>query len=244
MAAAAPDPNDDPNEFFKRRPPYDKDVSFDQTNLEEDQKQVAEESEKIFKTFLYTRLLSDIERDSEDGEMCVGEITTPVIHQIRDEKTNMEEKFNQDEQDKKILELGQMLAAVGDNYNKKYDFQSIVGNLNIEHEEFAYTSFTNVARKLVVGGLNWGRILALFLFGYEIALSFLRKGHSGVYGLLKRILKYMVKFLFKEGIVNWIIEQGGWIKFKLQENRESVNYALMILASLLAGYGAYRLYNR
>ena len=211
MAAATPDPNDDHMEFFELCPPLEKDVSFELTGLKEDEKQVAEEFEKIFKIFLYTRILSDIERDSEDGEMIVGEITTPVIHQIRDEKTNMEEQCNQNEQDKKILELGQMIATKGGFYNKKYDFQSLVSSLNLEEEEFAYNSFTNIARKLIADGLNWGRILALFLFGYEIALSFIRKGRSGVYGLLKKILKYMVKFLFKEGIVNWIIEQGGWV---------------------------------
>ena len=79
-------------------------------------------------------------------------------------------------------------------------------------EDMAFSSFTNVARKLFAeGACNWGRIIALFLFGYEIACRFIRQGPSGIRRFLKRIMKFVIKFLFREKIATWIMEQGGWV---------------------------------
>lgn len=76
----------------------------------------------------------------------------------------------------------------------------------------AFDSFTNVARKLFAeGACNWGRIVALFLFGYTIACRFIRQGPSGIRRFLRRIVKFVIKFLFSERIYNWIKEQGGWV---------------------------------
>ena len=78
-------------------------------------------------------------------------------------------------------------------------------------EDMAYSSFTNVARKLFAEGCNWGRIIALFLFGYEIACRFIRQGPSRIRRFLKRIVKFVIQFLFREKIATWIMEQGGWV---------------------------------
>lgn len=115
MAGAAPDPDDDPNEFFKdtngKRGMLQYGTSFDEASLEGDEKKFAQETETVFGTFLFTRLISDIERDSEDGSLDLAEIPPPVISSIREDKDNIE--FDP-ENDPKIIELGRMLASVGD----------------------------------------------------------------------------------------------------------------------------------
>ena len=115
MAAAAPDPNDDPNEFFKGtddgRGMLEHNMSFDESHLKDDEKKFAQETETIFGTFLFTRLISDHERDSEDGSLDVAEIPPPVISSIREDMNIIE--FDP-ENDPKIIELGQMLASFGD----------------------------------------------------------------------------------------------------------------------------------
>lgn len=115
MAGAAPDPNDDPNEFFKdtdgKRGMLQHDMSFDESHLEDEEKKFAQETETIFGTFLFTRLISDIEQDLEDGSLDVATIPPPIISTIREDKNDIE--FNP-ENDPKIVELGQMLASIGD----------------------------------------------------------------------------------------------------------------------------------
>ena len=115
MAAAAPDPNDDPNEFFNAtdggRGTLEHNTSFDDSLLEDDEKKFAQETETIFGTFLFKRLISDHERDSEDGLLDVAEIPSPVISSIREDMNTIE--FDPDN-DPKIIELGQMLASFGD----------------------------------------------------------------------------------------------------------------------------------
>lgn len=94
---------------------------------------------------------------------------------------------------------------------RTYDFPGIVDGMSMDGD-MAYDSFTNVARKLFAGGAcNWGRIVALFLFGYTIACRFIRQGPSGIRRFLKRIVKFVIEFLFKENIAKWIMAQGGWV---------------------------------
>ena len=118
MAGAPPD---DPNEFFNNRsrpsgmqPPLEPDVSFDETSLDGEEREVVHQTETIFRTFLYTRLISDIERDSEDGALNAAEIAPPVINSIRDEQNNIERMEDDPENDPKIIELGRILATLGD----------------------------------------------------------------------------------------------------------------------------------
>lgn len=112
MAGAAPDP-DDNNEFFKRGR-LEHDISFDENSLDGEERQVVQETETIFRTFLYTRLISDIERDSEDGDLNAAEIPGTVIDSIRHEQSDMEKKEDDMENDPKIIELGRILATLGD----------------------------------------------------------------------------------------------------------------------------------
>jgi len=210
--AAAGDPNDGNNEFFKNRN-LDRDMSFDDSELQDEERQVAEDTQKIFRSFIFTRLISEIERDTEDGDLNVAEIPNSVINNIQEEKKDIE-KMGEDPNDQMYIELGQVLANLGDEVHNKYgnEFKFIVSELNLQ-EEFAYESFTKIARRLFSDGCNWGRIVSLFLFAYEIAVSFIRRGSTGIRSFLRRILRYFVGFLFKEKIVNWIIEQGGWVSF-------------------------------
>lgn len=237
--AEAPDP-DDPNIFFKDADKkLTRDTSFDEEELEGEEKKVADETQKIFRTFLFTRLTSDIERETEGGDLTVGDISPTIVHNIRDEKEKIEQMKKEDE---KMVEIGRVLAALGDQVSDKYkdELASVVSGLNI-NEELAFDTFANVTRKLFNNGVGLGRIIALFLFGYEIARTYIRNGLTGVKSFLRKILKYIVGVFFKENLLSWIIEQGGWLNIKLQENDNWLYGLAAILITIACSFGVYKI---
>lgn len=213
--AEAPDPNESPFDF--NRPPLGNDISFDEEELETEEKQCAKETEKVFKSFFFTRLTSQIDKETEgesdgDSDLNLSNIPSNVVRNIRDEKTDFENEEDNNPENQKVLELGRTLAVMGDEIQHKYhdDFSIMISKLNIT-QEFAFDSFRKIAKRLFDNGINWGRIVSLFYFGYELAVSFIKQGASGFRSFIHKILKYIVGFLFKEKIVEWIVAQGGWV---------------------------------
>ena len=72
-------------------------------------------------------------------------------------------------------------------------------------------SFANIARNLFQDCVNWGRIVALLSFGYEIALSVIKKEGADVKRFLQEIDGFVVAFSREEDVVDWIAHKGGWI---------------------------------
>ena len=72
--------------------------------------------------------------------------------------------------------------------------------------------------RLLAGGVNWGRILTLFSFGYRIAVRVLQLGERiGDFAqTLKNIVTNVVTFIrdTSQGIAHWIASQGGWVSIK------------------------------
>ena len=69
--------------------------------------------------------------------------------------------------------------------------------------------------RLLAGGVNWGRILTLFSFGYRIAVRVLQLGErvQDFAQTLKNVVRNVVTFIrdTSEGIARWIASQGGWV---------------------------------
>ena len=69
--------------------------------------------------------------------------------------------------------------------------------------------------RLLAGGVNWGRILTLFSFGYRIAVCVLQLGErvQDFAQTLKNVVRNVVTFIrdTSEGIARWIASQGGWV---------------------------------
>ena len=65
--------------------------------------------------------------------------------------------------------------------------------------------------RIFAEGINWGRILTLLCFGYNMAIHVLRD-HLGKFSeFLRRIGKLLLKFLVSERISQWIANNGGWV---------------------------------
>lgn len=105
----------------------------------------------------------------------------------------------------------------------------------------AYETFAALARRLFRSGINWGRIVALLCFGYEIAVTVIRRGFSG--NFLRRIIRFVVDFIFNERIARWIAEHGGWrgvLDFRLSEPSWYTIGFVLLLGSIAAFFATKR----
>ena len=103
---------------------------------------------------------------------------------------------------------------MGDTLDKRYhnEFARMAKTLGLTSDT-AYDAFAKVARKLFQDGINWGRIVALLSFGYEIAVSVVKKGAMGIRKFLQKIVSFVVTFIIQEKIAGWIRRHGGWVSF-------------------------------
>ena len=101
---------------------------------------------------------------------------------------------------------------MADKLNRKYhhEFVEMAVSLRLTPDT-AYSTFAKIAQRLFQDTINWGRIVALLLFGYEIAVSVIKKGMGGIRNFLKKIINFVVTFIIKGQIGNWIRAQGGWV---------------------------------
>ncbi|XP_071331707.1 bcl-2-like protein 1 [Trachinotus anak] len=73
----------------------------------------------------------------------------------------------------------------------------------------AYQSFANVMDEVFRDGVNWGRIIGLFVFGGALCVECVEKEMSPLVG---RIVEWMTVYLDNR-IQPWIQSQGGWEHF-------------------------------
>lgn len=67
-----------------------------------------------------------------------------------------------------------------------------------------YRKFVDVVSSLFSDGINWGRIIALMVFGCFVVTTFVMNRR-----IVQNILGYVLRFL-KEKILGWIARHGGW----------------------------------
>ncbi|XP_024125599.1 bcl-2-like protein 1 [Oryzias melastigma] len=70
----------------------------------------------------------------------------------------------------------------------------------------AYQNFKSVLDELFKDGINWGRVVGLFVFGGVLCVECVERNMSE---LVSRIAEWMTMYL-DEQISPWIHSQGGW----------------------------------
>lgn len=73
----------------------------------------------------------------------------------------------------------------------------------------AYQSFESVMDEVFRDGVNWGRVVGLFVFGGALCVECMDKEMSP---LVERIAEWMTVYLDNH-IQPWILAQGGWERF-------------------------------
>ncbi|XP_060568720.1 bcl-2 homologous antagonist/killer-like [Ruditapes philippinarum] len=161
---------------------------------------VIDQTEDVFQNFIYESWTRDCNR----GEFM--DQGTPNVPQLTNFTNNPLSASAQ---------VGRRLAKIGDDINMKYqgEFDHMIDKLQVD-KSTAYDAFAGVARRLMEGGLNWGRIATLFSFGYRIFVRVIGIGEliKDFGKVLGRIVSNIVNFIkdASQGIARWIASQGGW----------------------------------
>ncbi|KAL4233297.1 fibroblast apoptotic process [Mactra antiquata] len=160
---------------------------------------VIDQTADVFQNFLYQSWRQDMDKENFRDQV------TPIP-----QLTN----FTQDPLSA-TAQVGRRLAKIGDDIQEKYarEFDHLIDDLKVD-KNTAYDAFAGVAKKLVEGGLNWGRIASLFSFGYRIFVRVIGIGAAikDFSLVLRNIVRNIVTFVkdTATGIARWIASQGGW----------------------------------
>ncbi|XP_041639787.1 bcl-2-like protein 1 [Cheilinus undulatus] len=119
-------------------------------------------------------------------------------------------------------------------------FSDLSSQLDITPDT-AYHSFKSVMDEVFKDGVNWGRIVGLFVFGGALCVECIQKDMGE---LVSRIADWMTMYL-DERISPWVDSQGGWESFaeifgrdaaaELRRSRENLTRWLLVGMVLLMG---------
>lgn len=101
-----------------------------------------------------------------------------------------------------MKEIARALRCIADELDQDQKMQRIISKVPPDAPQ---QTFLNVANDFFRDGvISWGRIVALFYFGYKMACKALDK-----IPLIRAIINWVINFIV-ETVAPWIIERGGW----------------------------------
>ncbi|XP_061186043.1 bcl-2-like protein 1 isoform X2 [Saccostrea echinata] len=108
------------------------------------------------------------------------------------------------------LKIHTTMREKGDEFEDLYrvQFQELVDQLHVTHDT-CYPMFKAVVEELFQGGINWGRIVALFAFSGSLSTRCVEKGMAS---LVELIVEWMTQFI-EQDLSQWIDQHGGWQGF-------------------------------
>ncbi|NP_001274696.1 uncharacterized protein LOC100212122 [Hydra vulgaris] len=183
--------------------------------------QLTKTAENIVRCFIYRMLEKVINKSSceENFRLHFSLLPEPVLCEIRAVKEYLrkcESSYSTEKDSWFIHKAVQILEEQGGIAIQKYHhaFLSLINQLQITDEyNFAYTQFVEVAKKLFENdNIAWSHIVSLICFGVEISVYIVEHGKVGLASFLKKICSFIVDFIVKEEILQWIAQHGGWIK--------------------------------
>ncbi|XP_071158324.1 bcl-2-like protein 2 isoform X1 [Mytilus edulis] len=108
------------------------------------------------------------------------------------------------------LDVHRTLRKKGDEFEERFknEFQNLIDELHIT-ENTAYPMFCKVLEELFKGGINWGRIVALFSFGGSLATQCMKRDLPQ---LIDSVIEWITLYIEKN-LSHWIQTHGGWQGF-------------------------------
>lgn len=155
---------------------------------------VRSQTDGVFRSFVIERYTRDREQGRQPGTPSSPEFASEHPDPLSNE-----------------ARIGRQLAEIGDDIQRRYqtEFDEMIKALDGEltDAETSFDTFRRVAMRLFRDGINWGRVVALFLFGYRIAVE---KISHGVSGFVRQVVNWICRFLVLNNITRWIADHGGW----------------------------------
>lgn len=101
-----------------------------------------------------------------------------------------------------MKEIARALRCIADELDQDQKMQRIISKVPPDAPQ---QTFLNVANDFFRDGvITWGKIVALFYFGYKMVLKALDK-----IPLIRAIINWVINFIV-DTVAPWIIERGGW----------------------------------
>ena len=106
------------------------------------------------------------------------------------------------------LKIHITMREKGDDFEERYKthFQDLVEQLHVT-QNTAYSMFKSIVEELFSGGINWGRIIALFAFGGSLAV---RCVETGMPNLVDSVVEWVTTYV-EHHLEKWISQHGGWV---------------------------------
>uniref|UniRef100_A0A1I8HEF3 BCL domain-containing protein n=1 Tax=Macrostomum lignano TaxID=282301 RepID=A0A1I8HEF3_9PLAT len=179
-AAAAPDASDEAA-AAAAYPPLTPRLLCEPESPPDTEENVSTQADGIFRSFVFERFA----RDREIGQLDPGTPDSPELARERPPPLSQEAR------------IGRQLAEIGDDIQQRYSsqFKDMIKSLEsqLTDSEASFELFRRVAIRLFRDHvINWGRIVALFFFGYRVAVEKIRHGVSG---FLRQIVSWICRFL-------------------------------------------------
>lgn len=179
---------------------------------------IAEEAEKILRCCIFRLLEKVIDQECNAGQLDFSAIPKPITEELKSIKKFLIKCESEDDVDffhNRVLKtMDAQLEYVLKVHHQK--FHIMTSSLDLSDEfSFAYDSFVRIAKRFIGNEITWYRVVSLLCFGAEISVAVIKKGGPGVQRFVNRIVHYVVEFLLKEEVADWISHHGGWVSYNI-----------------------------
>ncbi|XP_058510489.1 apoptosis regulator BAX-like isoform X1 [Solea solea] len=148
--------------------------------------------------------------DERIGAALIKEVIEEELKEIPSEDvpplTPLTVQVKTEQERKMVTQLGIMIRIIGDKVRDDKEFQDAIDGV-AQGSDSKWDRFKEVADKVFEHGITWERIAVLFYVAGKLAV---RMVEAHLPQSVREILMWTVDF-FKNNLLGWIREHGGWI---------------------------------
>ncbi|KAM6914607.1 apoptosis regulator BAX-like [Lycodopsis pacificus] len=148
--------------------------------------------------------------DARIGEALIKEVIEGELRDMSSEDvpalTPLAVELKTEQEQKMVTQLGKMIRIIGDRVRDDKEFQDAIDGVACSSSS-KWDSFKQVADKVFEQGITWERIAVLFYVAGKLAVKMV-EAHLPL--SVRDILKWTVDF-FRNNLLGWIGDHGGWI---------------------------------
>ncbi|KAM9843341.1 apoptosis regulator BAX-like [Aulostomus maculatus] len=172
--------------------------------------------------------------DERIGEALIKEVIEEELREVSSEEvpplTPLAEEVQNEQEQKIVTQLGIMIRVIGDRVRGDKAFQDAIDGVARGGGGSKWDRFNKVAAEVFEHGITWERIAVLFYVAGKLAV---RMVEIHLPQSVKEILRWTVDF-FRNNLLGWIREHGGWINSFSELATSSVQQVSMISSHVYA----------
>ncbi|XP_074511202.1 apoptosis regulator BAX-like isoform X1 [Sebastes fasciatus] len=148
--------------------------------------------------------------DARIGEALIKEVIEEELKDLPSEDvpplTPLAVEVKTEQEQKMVTQLGKMIRIIGDSVRDNKEFQDAIDGVGCSSGS-TWDRFQKVAEGVIAPGITWERIAVLFYVGGRLAV---RMVEAHLPQSVREIMRWTVDF-FRNNLLGWIREHGGWI---------------------------------